>query len=93
MVISLCRVFFFCAAGDISENEPVAFVVIGIAVAVAAVHFTGGSTRAKLAVPEQALDRFREDFPDEKIAAVYRELLGDTGAPSQRRIGHLTTNT
>ena len=48
-----------------------AFVVIGIAVAVAAVHFTGGSTRAKLAVPEQAQDRFREDFPDEKIAAVY----------------------
>ena len=48
----------------------VALVVIGIALSVAAVHFTGGTTTATLAGADQALQRFAEDFPDERAAAV-----------------------
>jgi hypothetical protein len=48
----------------------VALVVIGIALSVLAVHFTGGSKIATLAGPHQALSRFADDFPDEKAAAV-----------------------
>ncbi|WP_348524655.1 hypothetical protein [Mesorhizobium huakuii] len=40
----------------------VAIVVLGIALSVAAVHFTGGSKAATLANPDQALHRFAEDF-------------------------------
>ncbi|WP_214470629.1 hypothetical protein [Mesorhizobium sp. dw_380] len=48
----------------------VAIVVLGIALSVAAVHFTGGSKTATLANPDQALSRFAEDFPDEMATAV-----------------------
>jgi len=49
----------------------VAIVAFGIALSVAAVHFTGGSKTATLGGADQALSRFAEDFPDE-IAAVVR---------------------
>jgi hypothetical protein len=49
----------------------VAIVALGIALSVAAVHFTGGSKTVTLAGTDQALSRFAEDFPDE-IAAVVR---------------------
>lgn len=48
----------------------VAIVVLGIALSVAAVHFTGGSKTATLAGPNQALLRFAEDFPDEAARAI-----------------------
>ncbi|MDX8440739.1 hypothetical protein [Mesorhizobium australafricanum] len=48
----------------------VVLVVFGIALSVAAVHFTGGTTTATLATADQALARFAEDFPDEKPSAV-----------------------
>lgn len=43
----------------------VALVVFGIALSVAAVHFTGGTRTATLADADQALSRFAQDFPDE----------------------------
>lgn len=49
----------------------VALVVMGISIAVAAVHFTGGSVKARLTDSEQARIRFWEDFPDEEIAEVH----------------------
>lgn len=48
----------------------VAMVVIGITAAVLAVHLTGGSAKARLAGPDQAQNRFAEDFPDEEVLAV-----------------------
>lgn len=48
----------------------VAMVVIGITAAVLAVHLTGGSAKARLAGPDQARNRFAEDFPDEAVLAV-----------------------
>ncbi|MDX8451439.1 hypothetical protein RFM98_01580 [Mesorhizobium sp. VK9D] len=48
----------------------VVLVVFGIALSVAAVHFTGGTTTATLATANQALARFAEDFPDETPGAV-----------------------
>ncbi|RAZ89107.1 hypothetical protein DPM33_19270 [Mesorhizobium hawassense] len=48
----------------------VVLVVFGIALSVAAVHFTGGTTNATLAGTGQALARFAEDFPDEKPGSV-----------------------
>ncbi|KUM27868.1 hypothetical protein AU467_14475 [Mesorhizobium loti] len=48
----------------------VVLVVFGIALSVAAVHFTGGTTTATLSGADQALARFAEDFPDEKPGAV-----------------------
>ncbi|TJV39201.1 MAG: hypothetical protein E5Y02_26750 [Mesorhizobium sp.] len=48
----------------------VVLVVFGIALSVAAVHFTGGSRTAMLAGADQALNRFAEDFPDEVAAKV-----------------------
>jgi len=48
----------------------VVLVVFGIALSVAAVHFTGGTTTATLADADQALARFAEDFPDEKPGTV-----------------------
>ena len=42
----------------------VALVVVGIALSVLAVHFTGGSKIATLAGADQALSRFADDFPD-----------------------------
>ncbi|WP_095199912.1 hypothetical protein [Mesorhizobium carmichaelinearum] len=48
----------------------VAIVVLGIALSVAAVHFTGGSKTATLPSPDQALRRFAEDYPDEMVATV-----------------------
>lgn len=48
----------------------VVLVAFGIALSVAAVHFTGGTTTATLAGADQALARFAEDFPDEKPGAV-----------------------
>lgn len=48
----------------------VAIVALGIALSVAAVHFTGGSKTVTLADPDQALSRFAEDYPDEMAATV-----------------------
>jgi hypothetical protein len=48
----------------------VVLVVFGIALSVAAVHFTGGTTTATLAGADKALARFAEDFPDEKPGTV-----------------------
>lgn len=48
----------------------VAIVALGIALSVAAVHFTGGSKMAALANVDQALSRFSEDFPDEPATKV-----------------------
>ena len=48
----------------------VVLVVFGIALSVAAVHFTGGTTTATLASADQARARFAEDFPDEKLGTV-----------------------
>ena len=48
----------------------VAIVALGIALSVAAVHFTGGSKMATLANSEQALRRFAEDFPDEEAGTI-----------------------
>ncbi|TPK49643.1 hypothetical protein FJ492_00685 [Mesorhizobium sp. B2-5-4] len=48
----------------------VAIVVLGIALSVAAVHFTGGSKEATLAGVDQVLSRFAEDFPDEMAVTV-----------------------
>ena len=49
----------------------VAIVALGIALSVAAVHFTGGSKTATLTGTDQALSRFAEDFPDD-VATVVR---------------------
>jgi hypothetical protein len=46
-------------------------VAIGIALVVAAVHFTGGSREAALAGEEEAGRRFAQDFPDERIEHVW----------------------
>ncbi len=48
----------------------VAIVALGIALSVAAVHFTGGSKTAALADADQALIRFAEDYPDEMAVTV-----------------------
>ncbi|OBQ75013.1 hypothetical protein [Mesorhizobium erdmanii] len=48
----------------------VAIVVLGIALSVTAVHFTGGSKTATLADPDQAVRRFAEDFPDEMVREI-----------------------
>ncbi|MBZ9738306.1 MULTISPECIES: hypothetical protein [unclassified Mesorhizobium] len=48
----------------------VAIVVLGIALSVAAVHFTGGSRKARLADAAQARERFAQDYPDEEVTAV-----------------------
>lgn len=49
----------------------VAIVTFGIALSVAAVHFTGCSKIATLSSANRAVSRFAEDFPDE-IATVVR---------------------
>lgn len=49
----------------------VVLVVFGIALSVAAVHFTGGTITATLAGADQAVARFAEDFPDERPQAVW----------------------
>jgi hypothetical protein len=48
----------------------VAIVAIGIMLAVAAVHFTGGSKQASISSESEALQRFLLDFPAEKVEAV-----------------------
>lgn len=48
----------------------VAIVVVGIALCVVAVHFTGGSRPATLEAVEDAAHRFGEDFPDEAIRVI-----------------------
>jgi hypothetical protein len=48
----------------------VAIVAIGITLAVAAVHFTGGSREASIADEGEALRRFLLDFPAEKAESV-----------------------
>lgn len=56
----------------------VTMVVVGISMAVAAVHFTGGSRVTRLVDTRQALDRFAEDFPDLKPGTVQLTEHGDT---------------
>lgn len=53
-------------------------VVVGISMAVAAVHFTGGSRTTRLADARQALNRFAVDFPDLRPGAVWLTENGDT---------------
>ncbi|MBZ9910390.1 hypothetical protein FJ872_19105 [Mesorhizobium sp. B2-5-9] len=48
----------------------VVIVVLGIALSVTAVHFTGGSKMVTLTGADQAMGRFAEDFPDETATAV-----------------------
>ncbi|PZV34989.1 hypothetical protein B5V02_28280 [Mesorhizobium kowhaii] len=48
----------------------VAIVALGIALSVAAVHFTGGSKTSTLTSAGQAQSRFAEDFPDEMATMV-----------------------
>ena len=48
----------------------VAIVAIGIALTVAAVHFTGGSKRAAIADARHARQIFLADFPDERVGRV-----------------------
>ncbi|RUW61481.1 hypothetical protein [Mesorhizobium sp. M7A.F.Ca.US.008.03.1.1] len=55
----------------------VAIVTFGIALSVAAVHFTGGSKTATLSSAAHAVSRFAEDFPDEIVAAA--RLTTDAG--------------
>ncbi|MFK0690424.1 hypothetical protein ACFX5Q_19790 [Mesorhizobium sp. IMUNJ 23033] len=57
----------------------VALVVFGIALSVAAVHFTGGTKTATLAGADQALSRFAEDFPDEVATLVRLTADARTG--------------
>ncbi|WP_366014873.1 hypothetical protein [Mesorhizobium sp.] len=56
----------------------VAIVVFGIALSVAAVHFTGGSRKARLADAQQARDRFAQDYPDEQATSVRLTSDGQT---------------
>ena len=56
----------------------VVLVVFGIALSVASVHFTGGTTTATLGGADHALARFAEDFPDERPGAV--RLTADSHA-------------
>ena len=56
----------------------VVMVVVGISMAVAAVHFTGGSRAIRLADVRQALDRFAVDFPDLRPGKVRLTENGDT---------------
>lgn len=49
----------------------VIMVVFGITAIVAAVHFTGGSTRRTFAGTGDAAEAFRADFPDAAIRAVW----------------------
>ncbi|TPI83452.1 hypothetical protein [Mesorhizobium sp. B2-8-9] len=56
----------------------VVLVVFGIALSVAAVHFTGGTTTATLAGADHALARFAEDFPDERPGSI--RLTADSHA-------------
>lgn len=56
----------------------VVMVVVGISMAVAAVHFTGGSRTAGLADARQALDRFVVDFPDLNPRAIQLTENGNT---------------
>jgi hypothetical protein len=56
----------------------VIIVAFGIALSVAAVHFTGGSRTATLASADQALERFAEDFPDDLATAVRLTVEGRT---------------
>lgn len=53
-------------------------VVVGIAMAVAAVHFTGGSRTTRLADARSAVERFAVDFPDLRAGAVQLTENGDT---------------
>lgn len=48
----------------------VVIVAIGIALVVAAVHFTGGTTVATLREKSDARTRFADDFPDEHISDI-----------------------
>lgn len=46
----------------------VIIVVIGIAAVVGSVHFSGGTITAKIENDKTALDRFADDFPEERVA-------------------------
>jgi hypothetical protein len=54
----------------------VAIVAVGIALAVAAVHLTGGSRQASISSEDEALQRFLLDFPAEDAGAVRLTLDG-----------------
>ncbi|CAM5610244.1 hypothetical protein MAUB1S_10355 [Mycolicibacterium aubagnense] len=56
----------------------VVMVVVGISMAVAAVHFTGGSRVMRLVDAGQAMDRFAVDFPDLTPGTIQLTENGDT---------------
>lgn len=49
----------------------VALVTVGIALTVAAVHFTGGSKTSAIASADHARQLFFSDFPDERAGATH----------------------
>jgi hypothetical protein len=65
----------------------VAIVTVGIALAVAAVHFTGGSRQARISGEDEALQRFLLDFPAEKAEAVRLTSNGQAAFISLHRAG------
>ena len=65
----------------------VAIVAVGIALAVAAVHFTGGSRRASIFSEDEALQRFLLDFPAENAEAVRLTFDGKAAFISLRGPG------
>lgn len=65
----------------------VAIVAVGIALAVAAVHFTGGSRQASISSEDEALQRFLLDFPAEKAEAVRVTLDRKAAFISLRSLG------
>jgi hypothetical protein len=65
----------------------VAIVAVGIALAVAAVHFTGGSRQASISSKDEALQRFLLDFPAEKAEAVRLTSNGQAAFISLHRAG------
>jgi hypothetical protein len=45
-----------------------AMVVVGLAVAILAVRFSGLSKPARIGTADQAMERFRQDYPDETVS-------------------------
>ena len=62
----------------------VLIVVVGIALVVAAVHFSGGSALARIDDERQAIARFNADFPEDEIEQVWRAENGMTAVLSFR---------
>lgn len=77
-------------------NLPILVLIVlaGIALVVAAVHFSGGSSMLRIDNAQQAIARFNADFPEDDIVHVWRAedaltavLLFKGGAGLVRSIG------